>query len=94
MGDLAQELDEARARVVLLERRAAAATCAELGRHDWQSTGGANCGCEGGFCSVPVSVCSRCKDCDYGENEEAREVRRHCAEMHSTTMLAMRAGHD
>lgn len=80
MSGLAQQLDEARAVVARLERAAAAATCAELGRHDMQSTGGANCGCEGGCCSVPVHQCTRCGECDYGENEEARDVRRACAE--------------
>lgn len=94
MSNLAAELDEARARVDLLERRAAAATCAELGRHDWQSTGGANCGCENGFCSVPVNICSRCKDCDYGENADAKEIRLACHAEHWTTHLARRAGYD
>jgi hypothetical protein len=51
--------------------------------HDWQSIGGCNAGCELGdwcCCSVPVNVCSRCKDCDYGENEEAEATRVQCAE--------------
>lgn len=48
--------------------------------HDWQSTGGCNCGCEDGACSVPVNVCTRCGDCDYGDNEDARETRELCAE--------------
>ena len=77
---LAEKLDEARAEVARLERMAAAATCGEMGRHDWQSVGGRNCGCKDGQCSVPVHECSRCGDCDYGENEDAREVRRECAE--------------
>ena len=50
--------------------------------HDWQSTGGCNAGCNQGDdcgCSVPVHICSRCKACDYGDNEEAETVRRDCA---------------
>lgn len=48
--------------------------------HDWKSVGGANCGClPEGTCSVPVHVCFRCLDCDYGDNEEADRIRKHCA---------------
>lgn len=83
MGDLAERLDEARAQVVRLERQAAAATCAELGRHQWVSLGGCNCGCENGSCSVPVHECSVCKDCDYGENEWADETRQKCKDARS-----------
>ena len=79
---IADQLDDARAEVARLERAAAAATCAELGRHDWQLIGGRNCGChDEACCSVPVNVCTRCGDCDYGENDEAREIRRRCAEV-------------
>jgi hypothetical protein len=79
--DLARQIDEARANLERLERQASAATCAELGRHDWQSLGGCNAGCEDGCCcSVPVHKCARCGDCDYGENDWAIEVRRECAE--------------
>lgn len=81
MGDLAHQIDEAKANLERLERQASAATCAELGRHDWQSLGGCNAGCGMDCsCSVPVHECSRCKDCDYGENAEAAEVRRECAD--------------
>lgn len=51
--------------------------------HDWQSIGGRNASCKRGdwcCCSVPVNKCSRCGDCDYGENDDAREIRRQCAE--------------
>jgi ribosomal protein L29 len=83
-GGLAEKLDAARAEVARLERQAAAATCAEIG-HRWVSLGGCNCGCEGngreyGGCSVPVHECAICGDCDYGENHDAEEVRRRCAE--------------
>lgn len=81
MGDLAKKIDEAKATLERLERQASAATCAELGQHDWQSFGGCNASCGPDCsCSVPVQECSRCKDCDYGENAEAVEVRRECAE--------------
>ena len=86
------EIEAAKAWVAELERRRAGASCAQIGKHDMQSTGGANCGCEftysdaegehviHGQCSVPVNVCTRCGVCDFGDNEEAREVRRKCAE--------------
>jgi hypothetical protein len=49
--------------------------------HDWQSIGGCNASCSDMCgCSVPVNTCSRCGDCDYGDNEEAKDVRRVCAE--------------
>jgi hypothetical protein len=48
--------------------------------HDWQFVGGCNCGCDEGDCSVPVYACTRCGDCDYGENEEATEKRQKCQE--------------
>lgn len=80
-GNLAQELDEARAKVAQLERIANAAACHELGRHDWDSTGGCNAGCgRSCHCSVPVQTCLRCGECDYGENAWAEEARRECAE--------------
>lgn len=47
--------------------------------HDWRSIGGCNAGCaEWCCCSVPVNECSRCRDCDYGENEEADRIRATC----------------
>jgi hypothetical protein len=73
------ELEAARAVVARLERIAAHATCRELGSCDMQPAGGANCGCPDGCCSVPVLKCTRCGDCDYADNEEAREKRAACA---------------
>lgn len=70
---LADEIEEARARLAALEHQALSATCAELG-HKWKCLGGAACGCEDGSCSVPVNTCERCGDCDYGDNAEARDV--------------------
>lgn len=47
--------------------------------HDWRSTGGCNAGCcDDCACSVPVHECAGCGDCDYGQNEEADEVRANC----------------
>lgn len=81
MTDLAQRLEDAKATVARLEHEAAGATCEQLGRHDWQSIGGKNAGCHDlCICSVPVNVCSRCKDCDYGDNDDARQTRQDCAD--------------
>ena len=51
--------------------------CHILG-HRWQFTGGKNCGCRDGYCSVPVHECDSCGDCDYGDNSEADDVRERC----------------
>jgi hypothetical protein len=75
---LADQIEQARDALARLERQAAGATCDELG-HDWHSLGGCNCGChEDACCSVPVHECSRCKDCDYGQNSEADHIRATC----------------
>lgn len=54
-----------------------------LGNHDWQFIGGCNAACERGVadcqCSVPVHECSKCGDCDYGDNAEADRARERCA---------------
>lgn len=81
---LGEALDRAKAEVERLERAVKQATCAEVGRHTWVLMGGRNCGCvdqDGrgcGSCSVPVYECSVCKDCDYGENDEARQIIEQC----------------
>lgn len=51
--------------------------CVVLG-HQWVHHGGASCGCRGGSCSVPVYECEACGDCDYGDNDEAWQVRADC----------------
>lgn len=51
--------------------------CHVLG-HKWVFTGGANCGCHDCHCSVPVYRCQECGDYDYGDNEEADEIRSAC----------------
>lgn len=87
MPELADQLEAARAEVSRLERIAATATCRELGC-DMQSSGGCNCGCEfydgeelcQGQCSVPVFKCTRCGDCDYGENDFAEATQVACRE--------------
>lgn len=87
MPELVDRLEAARAEVARLERIAATATCRELGC-DMQSIGGCNCGCEfydgeercEGQCSIPVLKCTRCGDCDYGENVYAEEARIACRE--------------
>ena len=79
---LAEEIREAEARVELLKRRALQTTCAEMGEHDWKHIGGRNaaCGDRDCSCSVPVYECRRCGVCDYGENEEAKQKLKECAE--------------
>jgi hypothetical protein len=81
MGEsLRDELAEAEALVANLKQRIALASCIEVG-HDWQHTGGCNAGCDGDcICSVPVHMCAKCGDCDYGDNDEARLIRQRCLE--------------
>lgn len=77
---LLERLEKARAEVARLEREATAATCAEVG-HRWKTRGGCNAGCHKECtCSVPVHECEVCKDCDYGDNVWADDVRRQCLE--------------
>lgn len=78
---LSDQLEAARAHVAHLERIAATATCRELGC-DMKSIGGCCASCDGEHglcsCSVPVHTCTRCGDCDYGENEQAEQIRADC----------------
>ena len=75
---LADQLAAAQAEVARLEREMAGRKCSEVG-HRWVHMGGANCGCyEDASCSVPAYECSVCKDCDYGQNAEAKRQRKHC----------------
>lgn len=77
IGDeISAKRDELRA----LETRAAM-SCAD-GRHDWQHVGGRNpvC-CDDCVCSVPVYRCAGCGDFDYGDNAEAAEIQRDCAQL-------------
>lgn len=78
MSDLIQQLEEAEARADRLRAAIAVAPCREVG-HRWKFYGGRNAGCsEDCSCSVPVYRCERCGDCDYGDNEEAREKVAEC----------------
>lgn len=54
--------------------------------HDMRHVGGCNAGCHDDLCScsVPVHTCSRCSDCDYGQNDEAVQVRADCALRYGT----------
>lgn len=65
--------------------------CSVLG-HKWESTGAAWCGCEGGRCFVPVHECEACGDCDYGDNEDADDVRAECDLRHGTPGVDGREG--
>lgn len=78
MSNLSTQLAEAEAKVAALRQRIEGATCAEAG-HDWRQLGGKNAGCDRDCgCSVPVYVCDRCGDSDYGDNAEADETIRDC----------------
>ena len=60
-----------------LERIINSKSCAE--GHIWVSVGGCNAGCcDECCCSVPVNQCKVCGQYDYGDNEDARDVRSNC----------------
>lgn len=76
---LIDQLAKAEAEAARLRREIAQGPCVEFG-HDWQFVGGSNLGCGPDCaCSGPVYTCSKCGDCDYGDNEEADELRAECA---------------
>lgn len=78
--NLRQQLEEAEDQVDRLRRQIAAADCREAGCQ-MVFIGGRNAGCSKDcVCSVPVHQCSKCKDCDYGDNAEASEIIRKCRE--------------
>lgn len=53
--------------------------------HDMKHIGGCNAGCdELCVCSIPVHKCTRCSECDYGENEEARRIVADCKDRRTT----------
>ncbi len=65
------------------------------GGHDMQSIGGCNAGCHDLCgCSVPVHTCTRCGACDYGENEEAKEIRSDCVALHGAPQDRFVEDHD
>lgn len=82
MSDPRAELAAVEARAEQLRRILSTGDCRAVGC-EIVSYGGRNAGCElgdGCGCSVPVNVCRKCGDCDYGDNADAIEVRRACAE--------------
>lgn len=80
MSELADRLEAARAEVARLEQEFRQGPCREVG-HTWKFLGGANAGCSDTCgCSVSVHVCEKCGDCDYGDNEEAVQIRKDCEE--------------
>lgn len=79
---LVEQLERAEAEAARLRREIAQGPCREYG-HDWQLKGGMNAGCGPDCgCSVPVHVCAKCGDCDYGDNTEANEARAACADLY------------
>lgn len=79
--DLARELEDAEASVARLKLKIKQGPCIEVG-HSWSSTGGKNAGCHPDCsCSVPVYVCTKCGDSDYGDNDEASVTRDRCAQI-------------
>lgn len=79
MTDLQDRLQKARDELAALEREARLASCAQAG-HRMAHVGGCNCGCPDGQCSVPVHECRVCEISDYGDNEEADDIRAACAQ--------------
>lgn len=78
---LQDDLDRAEAEVARIRREIVQGPCRTNG-HDWQPLGGANAGCgEGCGCSVPVCVCRKCGDCDYGDTPEGDRIRQECADI-------------
>lgn len=47
-------------------------------RHRWRLMAEQRCGCSGGWCTIPVFECVRCEIVDYGDNDEAHEIREQC----------------
>lgn len=79
MPTLREQLADAEARAEQLRRDIARADCSTAG-HDLRFIGCAACCCDeeggtGGH-SIPVHECAHCRACDYGENDDADEVRR------------------
>ena len=78
---LFDQLERAEAEAARLRREIAQGPCREYG-HDWQFHGGTNAGCGPDCaCSAPVHVCTKCGDCDYGDNSEGRDIRASCADL-------------
>lgn len=77
---LLQELERVEAEAARLRRQIAQGPCREFG-HEWTLMGGRNAACgDDCGCSVPVHVCAKCGDSDYGDNAEADGILAHCRE--------------
>ncbi|PIB91244.1 hypothetical protein [Caulobacter sp. FWC2] len=75
---LQRQLDDAEATVERLKLQITQGPCIEAG-HAWKFVGGKNAGCNDTCsCSVPVHVCEKCGDSDYGETDEASVIRDRC----------------
>ncbi len=78
-GTLRAELAELEDRAAALRQRIASADCREAGCK-MEHMGGRNAGCgRDCCCSVPVYVCPKCGDSDYGDNAEASQIITECA---------------
>lgn len=81
---LRDDLAAAEARADAIRRKIAAETSCAVRGHRWKHIGGMNACCDWGgggcHCSIPVHECTDCGDCDYGENAEADDIKRQCAE--------------
>lgn len=76
--DLNRDLELLEERAAQLRRHIAAAECRETGCK-MEHIGGRNACCgDGCQCSIPVYVCRKCGDSDYGDNAEAAEIIRKC----------------
>jgi hypothetical protein len=79
MVTLTDQLADAQANVERLQREIAQADCLTVGC-DLQHIGGRNAACSDDCaCSVPVRVCTKCGDSDYGDNPEAEQTMADCA---------------
>lgn len=77
--NLYEELAQTEAKVEALRKQIAQGPCKEFG-HTWVFYGGRNAGCSNACqCSIPVNICSKCAECDYGDNKEAIQIREDCA---------------
>lgn len=79
---LEQKLAALEAAAASVRREIANGPCLGFG-HDWVFAGSSNLGCHADCaCGGPVYSCSKCGDCDYGDNSEADELRAECAADH------------
>lgn len=78
MTNILKKIEDARNELARLEKELATKSCREVG-HQWIRIGGMSACCyEDCSCSVPVHECEVCKDCDYGVNQEADDLRKAC----------------